>query len=123
MAEENIDEDAKKSAPKKKIGVPFTSENAKQMKARADLSRRLRSQMRLKLLETVATEGLEKYFAKAIKTGDVDLMTIVEKASKLTGVDFTSSPEAVTKVDVKSDNKVSTSGTLNITFSDAKPEA
>lgn len=123
MAEENIDEDAKKSAPKKKIGVPFTSENAKQMKARADLSRRLRSQMRLKLLETVATEGLEKYFAKAIKTGDVDLMTIVEKASKLTGVDFTSSPEAVTKVDVKSDNKVSTSGTLNITFSDAKSEA
>lgn len=115
MAEENIDVDAKKSAPKKKIGVPFTSENAKQMKARADLSRRLRSQMRLKLLETVATEGLEKYFAKAIKTGDVDLMTIVEKASKLTGVDFTSSPEAVTKVDVKSDNKVDAKLNVSVT--------
>lgn len=114
MAEETV-KDAKTDAPKKKIGIPFTAENAKQMKARADLSRRLRSQMRLRLLETVVSEGLEKYFAKAIKSGDVDLMTIVEKASKLTGVDFTSSPESVTKVDVKSDNKVDAKVQVSVT--------
>lgn len=112
MAEEAV-EDAKNNAPKKKIGVPFTVENAKQMKARSDAVRRMRNQMRTRLLETVVNEGLEKYFAQAIKTGDLEMMTIVEKASKLTGVDFTSSPEAITKLDVKSDNKVD--GNLKIT--------
>ena len=116
---ENNDKDVKTDAPKKKkIGIPFTTENAKQMKARADLSRRLRSQMRLKLLETVATEGLEKYFAKAIKTGDVDLMTIVEKASKLTGVDFTSSPEAIQRVQANVDSK--TNNKLEIVVKEAE---
>ena len=114
---ENLEQDAYSNAPKKKkvVGIPFTPDTAKQAKARADLSRRLRAQMRARLLDTVVQEGLEKYFAKAIKTGDVDLMTIVEKASKLTGVDFTSSPEAITKLDVKSDNKVDAKVQVSVT--------
>lgn len=114
MAEEVV-EDAKNNAQKKKIGVPFTVENAKQMKARSDAVRRMRNQMRTRLLETVVNEGLEKYFAQAIKTGDLEMMTIVEKASKLTGVDFTSSPEAITKLDVKSDNKVDAKVQVSVT--------
>ena len=114
---EILEQDASSNAQKKKkvVGIPFTPDTAKQAKARADLSRRLRAQMRARLLDTVVQEGLEKYFAKAIKTGDVDLMTIVEKASKLTGVDFTSSPEAITKLDVKSDNKVDAKVQVSVT--------
>ena len=42
---------------------------------------------------------------------------------RLIGLQHDQSEEAVQKIDIKSDNKVATSGTLNITFSDAKPEA
>lgn len=108
-------ENASQNAPKKKIGVPFTVENAKQMKARSDAVRRMRNQMRTRLLETVVNEGLEKYFAQAIRSGDLEMMTIVEKASKLTGVDFTSSPEAITKLDLKSDNKVDAKVQVSVT--------
>jgi hypothetical protein len=66
---------------------------------------------------------LDKYFAKAIKNMDADAIEVVSKAAKLVGLDFGSSEEAVQKLDIKSDNKVAASGTLNITFSDAKPEA
>lgn len=110
--------------PKKKLpGRPFTSEQAKALQASANAAKKLRREMRAKMLQTVVTEGLEKYLAKAIKSGDEKLMSIVVSASKLTGIDFTSSEEAVTKVDVKSDSKITASGPINITFSDAKPEA
>ena len=123
--EENNEDTAQNSAQqtKKVPGKPFTSETSKAVQARAAAMRKLRKEMRQKMLETVSTEGLEKYLAKAIKTGDEKLMNIVVAASKLTGVDFAASEEAVTKVDVKSDSKITASGPINITFSDAKPEA
>jgi hypothetical protein len=97
--------------------------SAKQAQLASARARSLRKQMRAKLLETAINEGIDKYFAKALKTMDADAIEVVAKAAKLVGLDFGSSDEAVQKMDIKSDNKVSTSGTLNITFSDAKPEA
>lgn len=102
---------------------PFDSVSAKQAQLVSARARSLRKQMRAKLLETAINEGIDKYFAKALKNMDADAIAVVEKAAKLVGLDFGSSEEAVQKLDVKSDAKVSTSGTLNITFSDAKPEA
>lgn len=100
--------------PKRKmpVGKPFTSEQAKALQASANAAKKLRREMRAKMLQTVATEGLEKYLAKAIKTGDEKLMNIVVAASKLTGVDFTSSEEAVQRVDAKLDQK--TQGKLEV---------
>lgn len=102
--------------PQKKLpGRPFTSEQAKSLQASANAAKKLRREMRAKMLQTVATEGLEKYLAKAIKTGDEKLMNIVVAASKLTGVDFTSSEEAVQRVDAKLDQK--TQGKVEIVVS------
>lgn len=101
------------SKPKRPVPkglTPFTSESSKAVQAKANAAKRLRSEMRRRLLDTVANEGLEKYLAKAIKSGDEKLMNIVMNASKLTGVDFAASEEAVQRVqanvDAKTDNKV-----------------
>ena len=114
---ENDQDTADGSVKTKKMprGTPFTPETSKAVQARAAAMRKLRKEMRQKLLETVANEGLEKYLAKAIKTGDDKLMNIVVAASKLTGVDWTSSEEAVQRVDAKVDQK--TQGKVEIVVS------
>ena len=101
------------SKPKRPVPkglTPFTPETSKAVQAKAAAAKRLRAEMRRRLLDTVANEGLEKYLAKAIKSGDEKLMNIVMNASKLTGVDFAASEEAVQRVqanvDAKTDNKV-----------------
>lgn len=114
---ENNQDTAENSAPteKKVPGRPFTSESSKAVQARAAAMRKLRKEMRQKMLETVANEGLEKYLAKAIKSGDEKLMNVVMAASKLTGVDFAASEEAVQRVDAKVDQK--TQGKVEIVVS------
>lgn len=113
MADEHKDT-AECSVNTKKMprGTPFTSESSKAVQARAAAMRKLRKEMRQKMLETVANEGLEKYLAKAIKSGDEKLMNVVMAASKLTGVDFAASEEAVQRVDAKVDAK--TQGKLEV---------
>ena len=106
MAENTETADEMPEKPQKKLpGRPFTSETAKALQASANAAKKLRREMRAKMLQTVVTEGLEKYLAKAIKSGDEKLMNIVVAASKLTGVDFTSSEDAVQRVDAKVDAK------------------
>lgn len=130
MAEENTQNEAVEPSntpekPKKKLpGIPFTSETAKALKAKADAAKAMRKKVRAEMLATLCTKadlGLELY--KAMKAGDEKTMNAIEKAIKIVGLHFDQSEESVTKVDLKSDNKVATSGTLNITFRDAKPEA
>ena len=108
----------KRKAPR---GTPFTKENAKAFSLTANQAKRARAEMRRKLLKTVIDEGLEKYFAEAIKNADEKMMNVIEKASKLTGVDFTSSEESVQRLDVKADANLKTqhTGDINITFKDA----
>ena len=77
--------------------------------------RKVRKEMRQKLLETVYTEGLEKYMVKAIKTGDEKLMNIVVAASKLTGLDFAQSEDAVQRIDAKVNANVKADTTLKVT--------
>lgn len=100
----------------------FTPMTAKQAQEASVKARNLRKQMRAQILQAAVNEGIDKLFQQAIKKKDMDLLELVEKGLKLTGLDFASSEDAVQKVDVKSDNKVTASGPINITFSDAKPE-
>ena len=89
------------------------------MAALAVKVRQMRKEMRAKLLEAAVNEGIDKYFIKALKANDAEGIAVVEKAAKLVGLDFASSEEAVTKVDVKSDTKISSNTPLQIKFVDA----
>ena len=104
-----------KSRPQNANLQPFDSVTAKQAQLVSARARSLRTQMRAKLLDTAINEGLDKYFAKAIKNMDADAITVVEKAAKLVGLDFASSEEAVQKMDIKSDAKVDSKVQINVT--------
>lgn len=97
---------ASKSRPQNANLQPFDSVSAKQAQLVSARARSLRKQMRAKLLETAINEGIDKYFARALKTMDADAIAVVEKAAKLVGLDFGSSEESVQKMDIKSDAKV-----------------
>ena len=112
--EDNVSQDSvkhssvkgSKSRPQNANLQPFDSVSAKQAQLVSARARSLRKQMRAKLLDTAINEGLDKYFAKAIKNMDPEAIAVVERAAKLVGLDFASSEEAVQKLDLKSDSKV-----------------
>lgn len=104
---------ANKSRPQNANLQPFDSVTAKQAQLVSARARSLRKQMQARLLDTAINEGLEKYYARAIKSMDANAIAVVEKAARLVGLDFASSEEAIQKVDVKTDAKVN--GKLNIT--------
>ena len=113
---------ANKSRPQNANLQPFDSVSAKQAQLVSARARSLRKQMRAKLLDTAINEGIDKYFAKALKNMDADAIEVVAKAAKLVGLDFASSEESVQKMEVKADSKLTTSGPINITFTDPKPK-
>lgn len=92
----------------------FTPLNAKQAQEASVRARNLRKQMRAQILQAAVDEGIDKLFRKALKSSDLDQMALIEKALKLTGLDFGSSEEAVNKlqVDAKTDNKTELSGQI-----------
>lgn len=102
---------------KKKMpaGQLFTPMNARQAQEASVRARNLRRQMRAQILQAAVDEGIDKLFQQAIKKKDMDLLNLVEKGLKLTGLDFASSEDAVQKLDVKSDNKVDSK--LEVTIS------
>lgn len=113
-----------KKNPVPKGLTPFTAMNAKQAQEASVRARNLRKAMRAQLLDAAINDAkVGELFVKAFKTRDAELMKLVETGMKIVGLTHDQSEEAVQKIDIKSDNKVATSGTLNITFSDAKPEA
>lgn len=89
---------------------PFTTETAKAAAARSAYCRAVRAEMRKRLLEAAVDVGIDKIYAKALKSGDVDAMTVAREGMKLVGLDFASSEDAVqrteSKIDAKTDNKV-----------------
>lgn len=98
--------------PKKVPGRPWTTESSKAVQRRAAEMRKVRKEMRQKMLAAMVNAGLENYFVEALKKNDEKLMSIVEKASKLVGVDFAASEDAVQRVDAKVDAK--TQGKLEV---------
>lgn len=102
--------DAVKGAVKRKQpeGVPFTSVTAKEAQKASIRARNMRTKMRAQILEAAINEGIDQMFIKALKAKDAERMSIIEKALKLTGLDFASSEDAVQKmaVDSKNESKV-----------------
>lgn len=114
--DENTDvtEETTEVKPKKRGApqnlIPYTPETAKEASKRAAYCRTLRAQMRKKLLEAAVDAGIDKVFVRAIKSGDINSITVAREAMKLVGLDFGSSEESVQRVqanvDAKTDNKV-----------------
>jgi hypothetical protein len=119
MADQNEALEPEKTAetPKKKLpGRPFTSETAKALKAKADAAKAMRKKVRAEMLQTLCTKadlGLELY--KAMKAGDEKAMNAIEKAIKIVGLHFDQSEDSITKLDVKSDNKVDAKVQVSVT--------
>lgn len=123
---ENTDVTVDNTVAKKRKGAPqnltpFTAETAKQASQRAAYCRSLRAQMRKKLLEAAVDAGIDKIYAKALKSGDLDAMTVAREGMKLVGLDFASSEESVQRVQANVDANVKAKAdtTLNIKFTDA----
>lgn len=111
--ENNGDENGgkKKRVPNAQVFTPMNAREAQQASVRA---RNLRKQMRAQILQAAVDEGIDKLFRRALKSADLDQMALIEKALKLTGLDFGSSEEAVSKlqVDATTDNKTELSGQI-----------
>lgn len=117
---------AKATAPKKKvIGRPFTKENAKQMQLSAAAAKKRRKEARLKMLAALTDDlDLRAEMLKALKTKDEQYLNMLEKATKLVGLQWEQSDEGrEQRFNVKSDANVNaklSAPNLNITFTDKK---
>ena len=104
----SVSKPAKRTLPKGM--TPFTPDTAKTAAARSAYCRAVRAEMRKKLLEAAVDAGIDKIYAKALKSGDIDAMTVAREGLKLVGLDFASSEESIQRVqanvDAKTDNKV-----------------
>lgn len=111
----------KRGAPQNLI--PYTPETAKEASKRAAYCRTLRAQMRKKLLEAAVDAGIDKIYAKALKSGDIDSITVAREAMKLVGLDFASSEDAVQRTESKINSTIKGDGSIKFVIEDAKPEA
>ena len=104
--------------------TPFTSATAKAISASANAAKKARAEMRRRLLAAAVEAGIDSVFIKALKEKDEVAMGIVEKASKLTGIDWASSDENIQRVnlDAKSESKVKADTTLHVTIEDVNRE-
>lgn len=112
------DTDKKPDVKRNKLGgVLITKENAAQYCYNAAQAKHKRAELRRKLLKAAVDEGLDKIFVKALKSGDPEQLELVAKASKLVGVDFASSEEAVQRIQADTNSKVD--NTLTVKIEDA----
>lgn len=122
--------DASVEQPKKKAGrpkgsggianlKPFDHARSMAMQAKAQEARKARAEMRRKLLATVCEEGIDRHLAKALRNSDVDLMTVVEKAVNLVGLNYKDSEEAVQNLHVTAETNNKTDTTIKFVIEDA----
>lgn len=73
--------------------TPFTTVSAKAAVEACNRAKALRKQMRAQILEDAINGGIGQLLVKAMKSGDLDQMTLAEKAMRLVGLDYASSDE------------------------------
>ena len=112
---ESVGKPVKKPVPPQL--TPITKETAAEFCKKAASAKKLRAELRRKLLQAAVDEGVDKIFIKALKTSDTELLDLVAKASKLVGVDFASSEEAVQRIQADTNSKVD--NTLTVKIEDA----
>jgi hypothetical protein len=120
---------AAKPQKKKPRGRPITSENAKQMAISAAKAKKMRKEARAKMLAALTNDlDLGKELLKAMKGKDEKYLGMIEKATRLVGLQHDQSEDAIAQkisLNAKTDANVNARVELpniNITFEDAKPE-
>ena len=115
--------------PKKVIGRPITKENAKQYQLSAARAKKLRKEARARMLSAL-TESMDlgKELLKAMKGQDEKYLGMIEKATRLVGLQHDQSEDAIAQkisLNAKTDANVNAKlelPSINITFEDAKPK-
>lgn len=118
------------SKPKRKSpGRPFTKENAKTMQLSAAKAKKMRKEARAKMLAALTNDlDLGKELLKAMKGKDEKYLGMIEKATRLVGLQHDQSEDAIAQkisLNAKTDANVNARVELpniNITFEDAKPK-
>ena len=89
--------------------VKFTPMNAKQASEAANRAKLIRKQVRAEILSKLV-ENLDfgNEMLKAVKSGDVKRIDLIEKAMSIVGITYNQSEDAVNKlqIDATTDNKV-----------------
>ena len=104
---------ASQPAPKKKIGRPFTKENAMAFSIKANQVKKMRKQARAQILNEMVTKlNLGDEMVKSIKAHDIDQVTLLEKAIRIVGLHHDQSEDSIQQIkldanaNVKKDTKV-----------------
>lgn len=121
----------KSEKPKKRMpnGRLITKETARQYQISAARAKRLRKEARMKMLAALTTNlDLGEELLKAMRKRDEAYLSMIEKATRLTGLQWEQSDEGReqrlhvnSKSEVEHSGKVETS--LKFIIEDAKPEA
>lgn len=111
--------------PKKVIGRPITKETAKQYQLSATAAKKRRKEARQKMLAALTDDlDLRQELLTALKTRDENYLNMIEKATKLVGLQWEQSDEGrEQRFNLKSDSTVDAKvsmPSLNITFTDKK---
>lgn len=98
--------------------TPFNSETGKKMALKAAYAKKCRAEMRRRILAKVCQAGIDECVYKALKTSDRELMDVCVAATKLVGLDFGSSDEAVQNLTVKAETNNKTDATIKFVIED-----
>lgn len=120
---------AQENAPKKKrkvIGRPITKETAKQYQISSARAKKLRKEARAKMLAALTLDlDLGGEILKAMKSRDDQYLAMIEKATRLVGLQHDQSSEALAQrfeVKSKNDTTLKTDGTIKFVIEDAKQQ-
>lgn len=106
-------------------GRPITKENAKAMALSAARAKKLRKEARMKMLAAL-TERLDlgEELLKAMSQRDMEYLGMIEKATRLVGLQHDQSQEAIAqKMEIKADANVRKDSTVKLVIEDfTKPE-
>lgn len=111
--------------PKKVIGRPITKETAKQYQLSASAAKKRRKEARQKMLAALTDDlDLRQELLTALKTKDENYLNMIEKATKLVGLQWEQSDEGrEQRFNVKSDATVKTDGAIKFVIEDAKEKS
>lgn len=123
--------DVKSEKPKRRIpnGRLITKETAKAYQVSSARAKRLRKEARMKMLAALTTNlDLGEELLKAMRKHDESYLSMIEKATRLTGLQWDQSDEGrEQRLHVNSKSEVDHSGkvetSLKFIIEDAKPEA
>ena len=108
--------DAADHAPKKVIGRPITKETDRAYQMSSTQAKRARKEARTKMLAALTHDldiGVE--LLKAMRSKDDTYLNMIERAARLTGLEWNQSDEGrIANLNVKSENTNTTTGTLEV---------